>query len=1136
MFSVFAGKFDAAKRKALGGVVCGVDRALTSGRPFIMDPLQASADEAAFEDFLNSSKTTPPRSGSSDPDARLDFDVTPHPTAEINTSGDSLDLDSIAKMMSDAKDALGNLTKSISETKKVVEKQDPEGGAGIPCEAEGATADEQERNVEGQGSDESQEAKARTDGAKVGAEEAKTGTEEAIKTETEVGDAGKPVETKAASPSDLIEAPPLGPFDEDDDDDVFMRTLDFKPEPSVAEPDSEQAISGPARSVPPSALPASSPAAPIPQARTQLHASAPARSVDTLVLPPLPAPTGSAALSDSDRGAGGPGGGSNPALPALPSFQLSPDVSLSFSSLRDALPSVPGGDVTLRRSQQRLRTRDPSPRRPSPARRSSPARVAAPRRGPDVREWELKISDRDRQIFVLRTQLRKLRDEQAATPRALLAANKTSFRALIASGVDLKAGVDVGARELEALQKEVRGMEAIITGLNTENARLLAANRKRRKGEADFESRVEVKAGGLRKENEQLKQELRAMRGADERRAQAIAGVRIAELEKKLQNASTARERERIELRCQVDKLRAAKRALEVEAAGAAAPGALASAHEHIDQLNKQLAAAEASKDEEIDKLTRKLRWYIENQAHIDDLQENARRDRETIATLRERATAVREAKAATGTRSKSERKQQARIKELEGIVADLQETLKTKQPESITALIHAAAPTREEGELIATLKEQNKELKARLSDAERAKEAKVRTLKQMHDQTKSLYEDRIKALQKRRSSGPRTASGKASARAKELEKKLSDLRAYYKKKSGVIEARATASEAREAELKRQVGNLKRKLKNSASSAEQRSAVDEIASLRKRVQDQDKVIASLRQAGGADGSAPAAEDSANAALSAATAKARAAEAQFLAKSELLEKAAAARKGEQEGLAYREVGSRLEAAYASQLQVAKASHETVVKQLREQLDRQQSSSDLLITSVRAKLEAAERSAAVAQRDKAAAEKKAIELQYELNAVRDTPAAARFEALQCRVREIDAATRKRENKLRTRANHAEASLADAQRRLHAKYQALLKRKDARVRHFRTELDSLTAALRSLQADAPPQRVDDAPLPVARRNVRKKRALGEVSVNKPRDMPLVKPGRRSVVDDDEAIQMILSGAMNELPDEEE
>jgi len=146
------------------------------------------------------------------------------------------------------------------------------------------------------------------------------------------------------------------------------------------------------------------------------------------------------------------------------------------------------------------------------------------------------------------------------------------------------------------------------------------------------------------------------------------------------------------------------------------------------------------------------------------------------------------------------------RIKELEGALKDLQETIRKRHPDSIPALIHAAQLTdsaveerRQMEQTVADLRTENKSLKEEHA-------LKMRSMKQELERLKTSMQEAVKRKQatvdstppggsgasKKGASGATTTSGaahmiktlpQAQAKLKELDTELERTRAFYKRK-----------------------------------------------------------------------------------------------------------------------------------------------------------------------------------------------------------------------------------------------------------------------------------------------------------------------------------------------------------------
>ncbi|KNC52052.1 uncharacterized protein AMSG_00879 [Thecamonas trahens ATCC 50062] len=266
----------------------------------------------------------------------------------------------------------------------------------------------------------------------------------------------------------------------------------------------------------------------------------------------------------------------------------------------------------------------------------------------------------------------------------------------------------------------------------------------------------------------------------------------VAELE-------AARTRE-LELKFELDKSRKEKKELAARVAGI-----------NLDTYEATLAELEALKAKaaqeaddaasRVASLTSKLRWYEENQELIDASDAELADARATIEALRLRLAdagisspdthddAAR--KRAAATRAADKR----RIRELEAQVANMDEVIRNRFPDSIPELIRAAAPSSDDNETIAFLKGELERVNAAFDAAQDKHSRELRVLRQKHEKTRAFYERELEAAADG-APRPRRNPPPTRGRVAELERTLANVRSLYQRKLRDADAKIARLEA----------------------------------------------------------------------------------------------------------------------------------------------------------------------------------------------------------------------------------------------------------------------------------------------------------------------------------------------------
>ena len=326
---------------------------------------------------------------------------------------------------------------------------------------------------------------------------------------------------------------------------------------------------------------------------------------------------------------------------------------------------------------------------------------------------------------------------------------------------------------------------------------------------------------------------------------------RLLELE--AEKATMAEEHEvRVrEMRAEIERLREGKKEAEQRAAGID-PAAVVEGDKAVDAMRSKLVAMRETMDDDrkrstetIKDLEDKLRWYVGNQELAsrqdervqDTMQENeqlraelkaAKRDL-AVGTLRQRRGGQGEAAA------------KRRIRELEGEVTELKEAIKKQFPNSLPAMMLAAKPSPEETEAVLTLKATIESLETSLAAKDKQMEKSLNSLRHEHDKLRIHYEGRLATT-------AATSGAKATNRAKDLEKQVDELRAFYGKKVKDLQKKLEAAQQptpAPTPAKPAVTNASSHSKQQQQQQQQQR--ERIAQLERQLKDRDATSESLRQ-------------------------------------------------------------------------------------------------------------------------------------------------------------------------------------------------------------------------------------------------------------------------------------------------
>ncbi|NXS55851.1 CE162 protein, partial [Brachypteracias leptosomus] len=353
------------------------------------------------------------------------------------------------------------------------------------------------------------------------------------------------------------------------------------------------------------------------------------------------------------------------------------------------------------------------------------------------------------------------------------------------------AGVPVTEEKLAQVRKEIENQEVIIQGYQQENERLYKQMK---------ELQVQNKKNEERmfKENQCLMSELIAIREKIEKTnniqswiiqdSEPVRNKSFTELISELRAA----EKEETKLQEEIRHLKQEKQALEVDLRQAKKERDLARVRieSTSDEKSYEFKVMEESYKQEITHLKRRLQWYAENQDLLDKDAARLKDAREEIEKLK---LEVEKLRAEAGDQRVQQKKRlhdraadARRIQDLERQIREMEGILKRRYPNSLPALIYAAAAAEKTNDLSAKtntidfLERRIKKLETELEGKDDEAKKSLRAMEQQFQKIKIQYEQRLVELEqllayKFMSESPKLNGDKASSA--ELEQELQNLK-----------------------------------------------------------------------------------------------------------------------------------------------------------------------------------------------------------------------------------------------------------------------------------------------------------------------------------------------------------------------
>ncbi|XP_042749024.1 centrosomal protein of 162 kDa isoform X3 [Lagopus leucura] len=353
------------------------------------------------------------------------------------------------------------------------------------------------------------------------------------------------------------------------------------------------------------------------------------------------------------------------------------------------------------------------------------------------------------------------------------------------------ATVPVSEEKLSQIRKEMEDQEVIIQGYQQENERLY-------KQMKELQIQNKKNEEQMYKENQCLMSELITLREKIERTTIQSQIVQESELTRnqsftELISELRAARKEETKLREEVKQLKQDKQALELDLGQAKKERDLAKVQITSTSSEKsyEFKVMEESYKQEILHLKRRLHWYAENQDLLDKDAARLKDAREEIEKLKQEVEKLR---AEAGDRQCVQQKKRLRdraadarrIQDLERQIKEMEGILRRRYPNSLPALIYAAATAEKTDELSAKtntidfLERRIKKLETELEGKDDEAKTSLRAMEQQFQKIKMQYEQRLVELEqllayKWKSGSPKLNSDKANS--VELELQLQNLK-----------------------------------------------------------------------------------------------------------------------------------------------------------------------------------------------------------------------------------------------------------------------------------------------------------------------------------------------------------------------
>ncbi|XP_055760706.1 centrosomal protein of 162 kDa isoform X3 [Salvelinus fontinalis] len=402
------------------------------------------------------------------------------------------------------------------------------------------------------------------------------------------------------------------------------------------------------------------------------------------------------------------------------------------------------------------------------------------------------------------TELSSLRQENYLLQSKLHSTEEANSRKKGPLGLGLDGPLDpLTEDKLRLIEKEVKEQETIIQGYQQENEKLYLQMKALR-----AQSKLNEEAMFI--ENQRLLNELALTKEQMSNSPRTVGNVgcvahiqRITQLLGQMQAAQRTEER----LVEETHKLKQEKQALEVDLQMMRKERDLAKAQVVYTSGDKsfELQVAEDRHKEEVCVLKKRLQWYAENQELLD---RDSARLRTATADTHKLTEQVEKLKMEVGKRAnQSKTKERAgdakRIQDLERQVKEMEKILRQRNPNSLPALIYAAAnaPALDEDggaksspptQTRALLERRIQRLEAELENRDDEAKRSLRAMEQQYQRIKLQYEQQISDLEQRLTQKHQVQAGSPGvwqAQVRSLQQELELLKENHQSRERTLQA-----------------------------------------------------------------------------------------------------------------------------------------------------------------------------------------------------------------------------------------------------------------------------------------------------------------------------------------------------------
>lgn len=443
--------------------------------------------------------------------------------------------------------------------------------------------------------------------------------------------------------------------------------------------------------------------------------------------------------------------------------------------------------------------------------------------GPLVEELRLQLAVKEKELQVMKDgaeELKLLQQQNYVLQSKLRCEVENNQKKALADVTD-------SAREerIQQMNKEIKEQEVLIKGYQQENEKLYMQLRAQK-------TKSKANEGAMFSENQRLLSELALTKEQLKRSSESLGSVCSVDFTRRIEDLSAqiiVFQRNEVQLSEEIGRLNQEKQALTADLKrmkterGQSKAQALSASGDRVHETHA--LQDKHKEEEEVACLKKKLQWFTENRALLDRDTGRLKAATAEIQQLKEQVEKLKTEVSKRGHDQQRKTKEKIvamkRTQDLERQVKELEQILKSRNPNSLPALIYAVANADKQNEasppssINALLERRIQHLEAELESHEEEAKHSMRAMEQQFGRIKLCYEQQISSLEKQleqkqqqqQQPGAENATAAAAARTQtqSLEEKL------QREKKAHLE--------KEASLQKQIESLRLQLKQKTDAS-----------------------------------------------------------------------------------------------------------------------------------------------------------------------------------------------------------------------------------------------------------------------------------------------------------------------------